>query len=268
MIIAEKQKLCDFYHILSCFGKIYLVMYRYMAKGQVKLNTAKIKTFLRSIGVFELLKPEQLDSIAQHFNVRHINEGEVLWLQGQSVTLFTIIYSGRMRQVRRSSMGSEKLLGVLSSGHYFGLAEILAGATSAVTIISDGPTTILTMGENALKREMLSNPDICYRMMRTMSKAIFSLTRELERASFENVHTRLARLLLKSQSAVEDVIGHSKENKTSHEQLSIQLGISRETVSRTLADFRKKGLIATAYRKINILNRDGLMEYIEDYDQW
>merc|ERR1712000_720770 len=102
-----------------------------------------------------------------------------------------------------------------------------------------------------------------------MSKAIFSLTRELERVSFENVHTRLARLLLKSNSAVVDgVVDHIRENKMSHEQLSIQLGISRETVSRTLADFRKKGLIKTAYRQINVLDSDGLMDYIEDYDQW
>ena len=238
-----------------------------MAEKRDKLNTAKIEKFLRGIGAFELLKPEQLGSIALNFNVRHVNEGETLWLQGQTVELFTIVYSGKLRLVRRSSMGSEKLLGVLSSGHYFGLAEILAGATSAVTIVSDEPTTILTMGENALHRELLSNVDICYRMMRTMSKAIFSLTRELERVSFENVHTRLARLLLKSKPAV-DVFGHSKENKTSHEQLSVQLGISRETVSRTLADFRKKGLIKTAYRQINVLNREGLMEYIEDYDQW
>ena len=239
-----------------------------MANRQDRLNSTKIKEFLQGIGAFELLKPEQLDSIAKHFNVRHINEGEALCLQGQTVTFFTIVYSGRLRLVRRSSMGAEKLLGILSSGHYFGLAELLAGATSAVTIISNEPTTILTMSEKALHRELLSNTDICYRMMRTMSKAIFSLTRELERVSFENVHTRLARLLLKSKPAVEDVIGHSKENKTSHEQLSIQLGISRETVSRTLADFRKKGLIETAYRRINVLDHEGLMEYIEDYDQW
>ena len=239
-----------------------------MANGQDKLNMAKIKKFLQGISAFELLEHEQLDSIAEHFSVRRINEGEALWLQGQTVTLFTIVYSGKLRLVRRSSMGSEKLLGVLSSGHYFGLAELLAGATSAVTIISDEPTTILVMGEKALHRELLSNADICYRMMRTMSKAIFSLTRELERVSFENVHTRLARLLLKSKSSVDGVIGHGRKNKMSHEQLSIQLGISRETVSRTLADFRKKGLIKTAYRQINILNREGLMDYIEDYDQW
>jgi len=53
-----------------------------------------------------------------------------------------------------------------------------------------------------------------------------------------------------------------------HADLALRLGVTRETVSRVLSDFRREGLIQAAYRNISVLDRDGLMQYVEDYDQW
>jgi CRP/FNR family transcriptional regulator len=120
-----------------------------------------------------------------------------------------------------------------------------------------------------LKNKLLADAEICFRLMQTMARAIFSLTRELERASFETVHTRLARLLLRRDSQRSSPLGMlSGSGRTSHEELAVQIGVSRETVSRVLSEFKKKNLIETGYRKIEVLNRDGLMEFVEDYDQW
>ncbi|OQA00214.1 MAG: Global nitrogen regulator [Planctomycetes bacterium ADurb.Bin412] len=174
-----------------------------------------------------------------------------------------------MKFFSRSSAGNEKLVSILRKGYHFGLAEMITGAASAVTLIASRPTIILTMNKDALEKVLLKDADICYRLMQTMARTIFSLTRELERSSFENVYTRLARLLLKSRSPRSELVQPAgRTRKISHEELAVQLGVSRETVSRTLSDFRHRGLIDTAYRTITVLNPDGLMEYIEDYDQW
>ena len=233
------------------------------------IEKREIEEFLRNIWAFKLLDPDQLLSLARLVVVRKFASNEILWLQGQSVTHFSIVFNGRLRCVRGSSGGSEKLLGTLNRGYHFGLAEMITGATSTVTLIADKPTIILAIDRNSLLKKLLSDNGICYRLMQTMARTIFDLTRELERASFENVHTRLARLLLKGHSHRSELNGSARPGRNiSHEELSVQLGVSRETVSRVLSDFRKKGLIKTAYRQIQILDRDGLMEYIEDYDQW
>lgn len=238
-----------------------------MSKTVIK--KAQIEEFLRKISVFELLETDHLQTLTKLVVVRQLKGGEIVWLQGQRVTHFTVVFFGRLRTVRGSVGGSEKHVSTLSAGYHFGLAEMITGAISSVTLVADGPATILCIDYKSLRRELLSNVEICFHLMQTMARAIFDLTRELERTSFENVHTRLARLLLKgkprqsplSQMAVSD-------KKITHEQLAVRLGVSRETVSRVLADFRRKKLITTSYRHIDVLSRDGLMEYIEDYDQW
>ena len=226
------------------------------------LNTTQIAHFLGDISPFALLTADQVKLMARNIRVRQLDAGEILWLQGQKVAYFTIVFSGRIRAVRRTAGGEEKLVDILAAGRHFGLAEMITDASSAVTLTVAHASVILTMDKRSLQRELLSNADICYRLMQTMARAIFSLTRELERVSFENVHTRLARVLLQ-RTADRDYCGDVR-----HEDLAMQLGVSRETVSRALNDFRRKKYIETGYRKITVRDRHGLMEYVEDYDQW
>lgn len=235
----------------------------------IKVDKSRIAEFLGNIWAFERLDDEQLRILADLVHTRNLAEDQVVWLQGQEVTYFTIVYSGRLRSVRRTASGSEKLVTKLTAGYHFGLAEMITQATSVVTLIADMPSVILRMDGNLLRTRLLNHADICYRLMQTMSRAIFGLTQELERASFENVHTRLARLLLKKRPSGAGLpIAPVTQNKVSHQELAVQIGASRETVSRALADFKRKGIIETSYRNITVRDRDGLMEYIGEYDQW
>jgi CRP/FNR family transcriptional regulator, cyclic AMP receptor protein len=238
-----------------------------MEKQQVKI--AEIEDFLRKIWAFELLDRAHLQTLAQLVLVRQLQPQQILWLQGQKITHFTMVYQGRLNAIRGSAGGGEKLLSTLSTGYHFGLAEMITGAASAVTIIAAKESTILYIDYKAMKKQLLSNAEICFRLMQTMAKAIFSLTSELERASFESVNTRLARLLTKQRSSVTANISAlpTVGQSITHEQLAIQIGASRETVSRALAEFRRKKLIKTAYKNITVINRKGLMQYIQDYDQ-
>ena len=68
---------------------------------------------------------------------------------------------------------------------------MITSSDSAVTIMADAPTTILTIDHRTLKEVLLGHADICYRLMQTMARSIFSLTSELERASFQTVQQRL-----------------------------------------------------------------------------
>ena len=233
------------------------------------VSTERIREFLSRIWAFQLLEPAHLDLLTNFVTVRNLAPGYVLWLQGQEVNHFTIVFSGQLRSVRGTAAGSERLLSILTSGYHFGLAEMITGATSAVTIIADSPTIVLTIDRRPLRNILLKHAEICFRLMQTMARAIFSLTRELERASFENVHTRLARVLLKGHAQAPGAYFQPQTGrKATHSDLAMQLGVSRETVSRVLADLKKKKLIDTGYRNIRILDRDGLMQYIDDYDQW
>ena len=229
------------------------------------IDKAEIERFLHRIWAFELLEPNQFQVLAELVRPHKLAKGELLWLQGQLVSHFSIVYSGKLRLVRRGSAGSAKQVSVLLAGHHFGLAEMITGARSALTISADQPSIILSIDGESLRTKLLSNASICYRLMQTMARAIFRLTGELERTSFETVPRRLARLLLGGRP-IGGIGGREKSppKQLSHWELAVQIGTTRETVSRTLGHFRRQGLIKTGYRSIRILDREGLLVYLED----
>ena len=224
------------------------------------INKSDIERLLGRIGAFSFLEGPDLGVLAGLMVPRKVESGRILWLQGQEITHFYIVFYGQLRSVRCNVQGSKKLLSTLERGRHFGLAEMVTGATSAVTLAASKPSLLLCLDRKSLKRLLLDNAGICYRFMQTMARAIFSLTNELERASFEDSHTRLARILLRGQA--------NPDRRLSHEDLAVRLAVSRETVSRALGDFKRRGLIETGYRSVAVLDRDGLMEYVSDYDPW
>ncbi len=233
------------------------------------IDRQDIIPFLNRIWAFRQMESEHIEHLAAMIRVRYMTDDQVLWLQGQTVEFFCMVYEGKIRSLRMGQGGQEKLLNVLERGWHFGLAEMITGEKSTVTLRADGEAVLLTLDQQTLRRELLSNAEICYRLMRTMARAIFHLTNELERASFEHVSTRLARLLLRQEAMVYGSVGTGKDKgekhrSCSHEELAALMGVSRETVSRTLSVFRKQGLIETAYRKIKIIDRQGLASYLEE----
>ena len=43
-----------------------------------------------------------------------------------------------------------------------------------------------------------------------------------------------------------------------HQELADMLGTWRETISKTLQDFRRRGLVASGRRQLTLLDKDGL----------
>jgi CRP-like cAMP-binding protein len=43
-----------------------------------------------------------------------------------------------------------------------------------------------------------------------------------------------------------------------HQELADMLGTWRETISKTLQEFRRKGLVASSRRRVTLLDKDGL----------
>jgi len=228
----------------------------------------EIERFLGNMNALSGLSAQHFGLLARLVHVRKMEPEEVLWRQGQKVTHFNIIFEGCLRSVRLSVGGQEKLLSTLPPGYHFGLAEMITGADSSTTIIANKRSRVLMLDRKTLQEQLLSHVEICYRLMQIMARAIFSLTRQLEQAAFENVHTRLARLLLrKTAGGKEDVSRGNVLANISHADLALQVGVSRETITRVLADFKEQGLIETGYRSIVVDDIDGLMSYVEDYEQ-
>jgi CRP-like cAMP-binding protein len=142
---------------------------------------------------------------------------------------------------------------------------MITGTGSAATLRAESASTLAVLNHSSFRRKVLSDPDLSYALMQTMARSIFRLVRELEYTTFESVPQRLARTLsaLVSSQGIASSEGIQILHAPTHQDLANLVGASRETVTRTLAKMQADGLLKIGYRRLTILDADGLAKITE-----
>ena len=221
---------------------------------------------IRQIPIFRSLNARYLRLLSGLLSRREVGKGEVLYREGQSCDRFIIVLEGRFNMLKISTEGREKAVTEIRPKQHFGLAEIITGRRSNVTVEATEAGVVLMLSKEDFIRTLLDNPRMCFQLMQTMAGTIMDLTNQIQEVSFERVSVRLARLLVllgdREGAWIDDrlAIGH----RYSHQELARRLGTSRETVTRMLKRFREMDLVETEHRWLVIPDRDGLLEIIEN----
>jgi CRP-like cAMP-binding protein len=107
---------------------------------------------------------------------------------------------------------------------------------------------------------MHSHPVLGLAMTRLMIVRRRELENKVEALVFRDVGSKLAELLVKLsiEYGVDDARGTLVALKITHQELANLIGSTRETVSLTLSQFKRKNLIATEGRKVIISDADAL----------
>ena len=90
-------------------------------------------------------------------------------------------------------------------------------------------------------------------LMQAIGQRVVEAENRLEQMAYSTIASRLAALLL--ELGQEDSLGIVR---VTHQELADMLGTWRETISKTLQDFRRRGLVASGRRQLTLLDKDGL----------
>lgn len=193
----------------------------------------------------------------------HWRKGEILfapeeqadalyYLTAGSVRLYLIGAAGR--EITTAVHGAGQLIGIgaLEEGTYGYYAEALE-AVNALLITREHWQLIQ---ENKILSEWLNQ---------TLSLQLSEIGKRYTAQVFLEVSQRLAMILL--------TLAHKQEpwqngplalhGRISHQDLAHMVGSTRETTTKLLGDFRAQGLIDLGYRRLVLLDREGLLRATE-----
>jgi CRP/FNR family transcriptional regulator len=90
-------------------------------------------------------------------------------------------------------------------------------------------------------------------LMQAMGLRVMEAENRLEQMAYSTIASRLAALLL-------ELGGEDSKNvvRATHQELADMLGTWRETVSKTLQEFRRRGWIASGRRQLTLLDKEAL----------
>lgn len=199
---------------------------------------------------------------AQASEVR-LERGAVLFKQGDAGDALYVVIDGAMEVSILSLDGRKLSLDLLAPGAIFGEIALFDPGTRTATVTATEPARLLRVLRADVMRELQDHPELAVDMIRLAGQRMRWMGRQLNEQVFLPVPTRVARKLLHlapRQGAQAGAV------RLSQAELAEYVGATREAISKTLAVWKRQGIVDVT--RGHVLIRDfPTLEALADPDQ-
>lgn len=228
------------------------------------MQNEQIISFLKDVPIFCNLAIEELTAFVYICKERSFEKGQAIFYEEDMGTSFYIIVSGQVKIVMLSCDGREHILGVLKDKDFFGEMSLLDGEPRSATAIALEDVKVLSISRDSFVKLLRENPDICLKILVTLSKRLRQTDKRVESLAFLSAPGRVARTLLefsKEHGEQKDADLHIHHKMIRQEFANIA-GTSRETLTRVLMDLQEEGILTVGKNLIILHDINRLKEKI------
>ena len=223
-------------------GEEYLFM-----KGQpnLKIQSDCNNCLDREPEFFCRLSPASLENFKAIKITNSYQKGARLFIEGQPSEGVYMLCSGRVKLTAHSRHGKALILGISGPGEVLGLSAAVSKCSFETTAEAIEPCQVSFVRSTDFCRFLDQNGDAGMNAIRQLSSQYNTAHAQIRSIALSSCAAdKLANLLLEwSKGATPDNGVIRMKMTFSHEELAEMIGTSRETVTRTLKDFRELNLI-------------------------
>ncbi len=192
-------------------------------------------------------EPERL--LADLGRRRSFARGEVLFAAGEPARTFHYVRSGEVRVFQAGEDGREVEVGRFRRGDFVGEAVAFAGADFPSSAQAVRGTETLAFDVREVLARVGRDAEAARFFLRLLARKCLVLNERVLSLTLRTVRQRLAQYLL-ARRGQDGVV----RLETPKAELARMLGVSAETLSRTLRRLEEGGAVAVEGRRIRILN--------------
>ena len=216
--------------------------------------------YLKKLPILAELGPEVLARLSERIQLREVKRREVVYLPGDPGNYFFIVNGGRIKISKVTRDGKALTLSYCGPSEVFGETCLIEGGPREEMAEAMENSMITELERTDVEKLLQNHASFGYQLTRILAARRRELENKLETLVFRDVTSKLAELLLKlaEEYGVEDSRGTMVALKITHQELANLIGSTRETVSLTLSQFKRKKLICTEGRKVIISDAESL----------
>jgi CRP/FNR family cyclic AMP-dependent transcriptional regulator len=196
-------------------------------------------------------------------------KGAMLCLEGQAARGIYVLCTGRAKLSTTSSEGKSIILRIAEPGEVLGLTAAMSNTPYEATVETLEPSQANFISQTDFTRFLQEYPDVSMKVAQQLThncKCAYNEIRSLGLSS--SVPEKIAKLLLNWAEHPLDSPNRKKSPEIAirvtltQEEIAQFAGTSRETVSRVLSAFKKKGWLRIKGATWSILNKRALEELV------
>ncbi|MSP59800.1 MAG: Crp/Fnr family transcriptional regulator [Myxococcales bacterium] len=228
--------------------------------GKVVQDEKRALWYLKKIPLLADLGHETLQRLVEKVQLTEVRRRRVVYLPGDPGNSIYFVNGGRVKISKVTRDGKELTLAYRGPGDIFGELVIIDGGPREEMAEAMENALITEFDRVEFEKLVQREGMIGYRLTKIVAERRREVENKIETLVFKDVNAKLAELLLRLavEYGVEDERGTLLALKITHQEMANLIGSTRETVSLTLSQFKRKGLIQTEGRKVILADRDGL----------
>jgi CRP-like cAMP-binding protein len=218
-------------------------------------NSMKTKLwYLQNIDLFKEMAKEEMETLDRITSMSSAKKKEPIYLPGDPSRQVYLLKSGRVKISRITEDGREVTLALLRPGEIFGELEVLEETPRDTMAEALDDTELCIIQQEDFLKILKARPDLSIRLTKLIGFRLRNIESRIEELVFRDVPARLAHVLLEmaKEFGKQEGDGVRIGVRLTHQDLANLIGSTRETVSATLGDFKRQGLLHLDGRSILI----------------
>lgn len=219
---------------------------------------------LRRVNVFAEATDSDLEKIAKNSIQRFVEEGGFFFFQGDQAEYLYVLTSGQVKLLQSNPSGKQVNIRTIQPWEMFAaLGAVQKDAAYPVSAQALQDSSAIAIKSIFMNEMMRTRPYLAMALTSLMARMVQEIQVRYRELATERVEQRIARTLLRLASQ----IGERIERETTMVELSFtrqdlaeMTGTTLFTVSRTLSEWEKLGLIEAGRERIRIKNLHELVK--------
>ncbi len=193
-----------------------------------------------------------LNELAEKGHFSRIAEGETLMSPGTYIRSIPIILKGNIKILRTEDDGREILMYYLGSGEScaMSLTCCLNARRSEIHAVAEADTDMVLLPVVSVEEWIVKYPTWRAFVFETYQRRFDDLLKTIDSVAFQKMDERLWQYLQRKSE-----LSASPSVETTHEEIAIELGTSREVVSRLLKQLEKVGRVQLGRNRVQLNNQ-------------
>jgi CRP-like cAMP-binding protein len=228
-----------------------------LVKESLNNGTEGLNTFIiESRGLEEMLK------LSDDRPLKNYRKKEAIFTEGEYPNSLFLVKKGKVKIVKTNDNGKEYVIAVRKEGDFIGYLALLQNERYPISAYALESTEISTVAKTDFFELLHNNRDVANKFIKLLADNIFEKEEQLLSLAYNSVRKRVAETLVKLHGEYKVEGRVNTEIVILREDLANMVGTAKETVIRTLADFKEEKLVKIKGSRITILNLYGLANII------
>ncbi|MEP7106648.1 MAG: response regulator [Ferruginibacter sp.] len=203
-----------------------------------------------------------LQSLTEGRNINNYRKKQIVYSEGNHPNRLYYVVKGKVKAYKRNEDGKELVTDLYSAGDFLGYIAMVEGTVYKDTAEALEDTELAIIPIEDFEELVNNNKVVAQKFIHLLANNVSAKEKQLLGLAYNSLRKKVAEALLLLQEKYQQSKEEEFEIDISRESLATIAGTAKESLIRTLSDFRSEKLIEIKNGNITIINQKKLENLI------